>query len=163
MQGQKLVHPLVNDDDLLVMLGQSQSISAKAVSARRVDMEARYQTYRANQGNPWAVGVDATFLPLRPSLHHLYKTPPRALKFIDSLRASVEGACPVCGRDSLGTLDHYLPKADYSEFSFFSLNLVPACNRGNNARNNLARGVNQGHIRSETKCYDDSRFATATT
>jgi 5-methylcytosine-specific restriction endonuclease McrA len=140
----KLVHPLVNDDDLLAELGHSRSASAKAVAARRDDMEARYQVYRANQGNPWTVAVDATFLPLRPSLHHLYKSPPRALEFIESLRASVEGACPVCGRDSLGTLDHYLPKADYSEYSFFSLNLVPACNRCNNARNNLARGAHHG-------------------
>jgi hypothetical protein len=56
----------------------------------------------------------------------------------------VQGACPVCGRDGIGTLDHYLPKADYSEYAFFSLNLVPACDRCNNARNSLARGANHG-------------------
>jgi hypothetical protein len=44
----------------------------------------------------------------------------------------------------LGTLDHYLPKASYSEYSVFSLNLVPACDRCNNARRNLTRGANHG-------------------
>ena len=140
----KLDHPVVNDDELLVQLGRSRGTRAKAVAARRTDIAARYQAYRANHGNPWTIALDATFVPLRPSLHHLYNYPPRALEFIDSLRASVEGACPVCGRDNVGTLDHYLPKADYSEYSFFSLNLVPACSRCNNARNNLVRGVNHG-------------------
>lgn len=61
-----------------------------------------------------------------------------------SLRDSIEGGCPVCGRDGVGTLDHYLPKANYGEYSFFSLNLVPACDRCNNARNNLVQGELQG-------------------
>lgn len=140
----KLDRPVVDDDQLLFALGRSRSDSAKAVFARRSDIATRYETYRAHQGDPWAVLEDPTFLPLRPSLHHLYKSQPRALDFIETLRGSVNGACPVCGRDSLGTLDHYLPKAQYSEYSFFSLNLVPACTRCNNARNNLARGANAG-------------------
>lgn len=140
----KLDHPVVDDDALLVELGRSRSAKAKEVAARRADIGARYGAYRAHQGNPWAIVADAGFAPLRPSLHHLYNNPPRALGFIDSLRASMEGACPVCGRDDVGTLDHYLPKADYSEYSFFSLNLVPACSRCNTARKNLIRGANHG-------------------
>jgi 5-methylcytosine-specific restriction endonuclease McrA len=140
----KLNHPVIDDFALLTQLGHSRSARAKAVAARSADIGLRYQAYQAHQGDPWAVPEDVSFVPLRPSLHHMYKEPPVALDFIKSLRTSVDGACPVCGRDSLGTLDHYLPKADYSEFSFFSLNLVPACDRCNNARNNLARGVNHG-------------------
>src|SRR5690606_10227146 len=52
----------------------------------------------------------------------------------------VKGACPVCGRSAVGTIDHYLPKSLYQEFSFFSCNLVPACDRCNNKRGNSARG-----------------------
>lgn len=140
----KLDQPIIDDDDLLRLLGRSRSTRARAVAARKADIAARYQSYRDHHGNPWVVPVDASFVPLRPSLNHLYEAPPVALKFINSLRRSVDGACPVCGRDSVGTLDHYLPKADYSEYSFFSLNLVPACDRCNNARNNLARGANAG-------------------
>lgn len=140
----KLERPVVDDDQLLIELGRSRSDAAKAVFASRADIAARYEAYRAYQGDPWVVVEDPTFLPLRSSFHHLYKSQPRALGFIEALRGSVHGACPVCGRDSLGTLDHYLPKAQYCEYSFLSLNLVPACNRCNNARNNLARGANAG-------------------
>ena len=140
----KLAHPVINDDDLLGQLGHSRSARAKSVAARHAEIAVRYQAYRDHRGNPWTLPEDASFVPLRPTLNHLYEVPPVALGFINSLRKSVDGACPVCGRDSLGTLDHYLPKADYSEYSFFSLNLVPACDRCNNARNNLARGANVG-------------------
>ncbi|WP_057456983.1 hypothetical protein [Pseudomonas syringae] len=44
----------------------------------------------------------------------------------------------------MGTLDHYLPKANFSEFSFFSQNLVPACDRCNNKRSNAFKGANAG-------------------
>ncbi len=140
----KLDHPIIDDVDLLSQLRRSRSTLAKAVAARSSEIEIRYQAYRAQQGNPWAIPLDPSFVPLRPMLHKMYTHPPLALNFIKLLRASIDGACPVCGRDSLGTLDHYLPKADYCEYSFFSLNLVPACDRCNNARNNLAQGVNHG-------------------
>jgi len=140
----KLDHPIVDDDDLLNQLRVSRSPHAIQVSTRHDEILDRYRIYRQHQGNPWTVAEDVTFETLRVSLNHLYQYPPKALSFIDSLRAEVEGACPVCGRDGIGTLDHYLPKADYSEFSFLSLNLVPACSRCNTARKNLVRGANPG-------------------
>jgi 5-methylcytosine-specific restriction endonuclease McrA len=140
----KLDHPLIDDAEVLQKLRRSRSGLAKVTAPYFPSIEQRYQAYRMNQGNPWMVAVDPTFLPLRTSLHTLYKKPPVPLSFIKSLRDSIQGACPVCGRDSIGTLDHYLPKADYAEYSFFSLNLVPACERCNNARNNLVQGANQG-------------------
>jgi hypothetical protein len=50
----------------------------------------------------------------------------------------------MCGRDALGTLDHYLPQASYPEFCFYSRNLVPACSRCNTARSNAVKGASLG-------------------
>jgi 5-methylcytosine-specific restriction endonuclease McrA len=157
-----LARPAVADDELLERLSRSRSQKAVAVSPRRADIGARYQTYRDHQGNPWSVVKDDSFAALRSSFHDLYKKPPACLDFIASLRQSVAGACPVCGRDALGTLDHYLPKADYAEYSFFSLNLVPACDRCNNTRNNLARGdqVGQRPVHPYFDAFVDRRVMT---
>jgi hypothetical protein len=35
--------------------------------------------------------------------------------------------CPMCGSPTTGTLDHYLPRDQYPEFSVLPCNLVPAC------------------------------------
>jgi len=43
--------------------------------------------------------------------------------------------CPLCGVDSPGTFDHYLPKAEFPALAVCAHNLVPACARCNSARN----------------------------
>lgn len=35
--------------------------------------------------------------------------------------------CPYCGLDKPRTIDHYLPKDDFPEFSIYPLNLIPCC------------------------------------
>lgn len=40
----------------------------------------------------------------------------------------IRSRCQLCGIDSSSTLDHYLPKNDFPEYSVFSKNLVPCCN-----------------------------------
>ena len=35
--------------------------------------------------------------------------------------------CPLCSQRDVATLDHYLPRATYPEFSVFPRNLVPCC------------------------------------
>jgi hypothetical protein len=37
------------------------------------------------------------------------------------------GRCAMCGLGESGTLDHYLPRTAFPEFSIFALNLVPTC------------------------------------
>ncbi|WP_130329458.1 HNH endonuclease [Micromonospora kangleipakensis] len=43
------------------------------------------------------------------------------------LAAAPNKKCPMCGHRDVATLDHYLPKAVYPEFSALSRNLVPVC------------------------------------
>lgn len=58
-----------------------------------------------------------------------YESPPVAiLPLKNAVQTSLSpNICPMCGSLKTGTADHYLPKADYPEFAFYSWNLVPAC------------------------------------
>ena len=42
-------------------------------------------------------------------------------------RANAGGRCCLCGQGRASTLDHYLPKSRYPEFSVLPMNLVPSC------------------------------------
>jgi len=46
------------------------------------------------------------------------------------------GRCPFCGIGQVSTLDHYLPKARYPQFSVVPLNLVPSCKDCNTGKSN---------------------------
>lgn len=43
------------------------------------------------------------------------------------LNADGNVKCAYCGMDRANTLDHYLPKSQYVEYTFTPLNLVPSC------------------------------------
>lgn len=45
----------------------------------------------------------------------------------DLLRRVSVARCPFCGISESSTLDHYLPKEQYPEFSVFPKNLIPSC------------------------------------
>ncbi|MDD1009704.1 hypothetical protein M5G27_19690 [Pseudomonas shahriarae] len=140
----KIDPPIIQDQLLLGFLQYSSKADAKAMKHRIPDIALRYDAYALCNGDPWNIAEDASYTPLKVVLNDLYKHPPSILSFIPSLRSGLDGACPVCGRDALGTLDHYLPKANYSEFSFYSINLIPACDRCNNKRSNSFKGGNVG-------------------
>ncbi|QXI48855.1 HNH endonuclease [Pseudomonas anuradhapurensis] len=140
----KVDPPVIQDNLLLSFLQHSRKGNAKAIVHRIADIAERYQAYDICNGDPWGIAEDASYIPLKEDLNEIYKAPPSVLNFIATLRSQLDGVCPVCGRDALGTLDHYLPKANYAEFSFYSKNLVPACDRCNNKRNNAFKGVNAG-------------------
>lgn len=139
----KLALPAVDDALALASLGK-KGFHIRAVADARAGLEARYAEYTEHCGDPWAVEKVQDFDDLKQSIHSLYKAPPAALGFIGDLRNGMRGACPVCGRDALGTLDHYLPKEEYCEFSVYSKNLVPACDRCNNTRGDLVKGTVKG-------------------
>lgn len=140
----KIDCPMIQDLLLLDALRLSHSLAAQQTTPYFEAIALRYSTYEFCFGNPWVVLPDTSFIPVKEQLKSLYSTPPITLNFIGDLRNSIRGACPVCGRDALGTLDHYLPKSIYSEFSFYSKNLVPCCDRCNNKRNALVKGAIAG-------------------
>lgn len=91
------------------------------------DWIAAYQTYRASGGSPFSI----TALDLSADLHsrkyNLYDTRGGSGPLLRIRRTKGLKSCPVCGSPVTGSLDHYLPRDIYPEFSIMRANLVPAC------------------------------------
>jgi 5-methylcytosine-specific restriction endonuclease McrA len=54
------------------------------------------------------------------------RSPGRAV-YDEIKMAAPFGRCPLCGRGTVYTLDHHLPKTTYPDLSITPLNLVPSC------------------------------------
>lgn len=88
---------------------------------------------------------------------------------INSLKDSILDAqsgldhCPYCGIDTAETFDHYLSKAIFPEFSFFSLNLVPCCYRCNGDKGDfISEDENRGIINYYFDDIFETEFLSAT-
>ncbi len=148
-----LTKPKVKDLSNLENLRASTAASAIAVTAQIPVVKSRYKEYLRAKGNPWKINTATSLAALKDDFKYLYTKEPVALSFISKQRREMVGACPMCGRDALGTLDHYLPKSLYYEFSFFSRNLVPACYQCNVPRQTAYKGVNSRQ--RPIHCYYD--------
>jgi hypothetical protein len=87
----------------------------------------QYEHYINENGNAWVITAQVITEELKIGLKANYKTPPTSLSFIPELRNSSPDVCPMCGKPSTATLDHFFPKEDFPEWTVFSKNLIPAC------------------------------------
>lgn len=95
--------------------------------AQRPLWAANYAAYRVARGNPKALARTAIAPDIADELYNLYGSV-RGKEIGDIVRHDMAvGACPVCGSDGTGTVDHFFPRRSYEEFSIFGPNLVPAC------------------------------------
>jgi hypothetical protein len=101
----------------------------------------QYRSFLDNGGDPWKIFPVNLAPDLKNRIKGHYSQPPKdCLEFISDVRyKSPSLVCLMCGGAGMGTLDHYLPKDIYPEFSIFSANLVPACNC-----NSLRRTTHKG-------------------
>lgn len=136
--------PEIDDIAALGKLSKSRAAHAVAIRAQHAQIEHQFESYANANGDPWTVAADPLLAPFRENFEGLYSDVPIAINHVKALRRGLTGACPMCGRDALGTLDHYLPQSNYPEFCFFSKNLIPACNRCNTARGNDVKGPAAG-------------------
>ncbi|KZS22769.1 hypothetical protein BMY_0596 [Wohlfahrtiimonas chitiniclastica] len=91
-------------------------------------LSAQYQRYFESNGNPWHCIGKQVSVGLQSVLQDYYKKPFTEIKYIGQIRDTISpDVCPFCGSMKTGTVDHYLPQADYPEWSIYSKNLVPAC------------------------------------
>ena len=90
-----------------------------------------YARYRRYRGNPWLIFPDPMFKPAKKRLAGLYKRRSAAGTLALTRRARGLDCCAMCGSHHNGTLDHYLPKAEYPEYAILPSNLVPACTHCN--------------------------------
>ncbi|WP_425569038.1 HNH endonuclease, partial [Pseudonocardia xishanensis] len=83
----------------------------------------------------------ASCAPMRPVAPELKKALKSNFALMDNgkpfahirneLMAANGARCPLCANGTVATLDHYLPRASFPEFSILATNLVPCCERCN--------------------------------
>jgi 5-methylcytosine-specific restriction endonuclease McrA len=104
-----------------------------------------YDDYRKMKGNPWLINSASFSSTTKARQIALYETrknggPLKRIRQTPDLLC-----CPMCGSPSIGTLDHYLPKEDYPEFSVLPSNLLPACSLCNSgAKGRTYKGALSG-------------------
>lgn len=127
-----------NDDTYLAALCQNQTWAAP----HQAEWLAAYVQYRNNGGNPWAVSP-VTFTPnVSADQYDLYdkRKGTNRIKNIRQMPGLL--CCPMCGSETTGSLDHFLPRITFPEFSIMTANLVPACAHCNSAsKGNTFRGT----------------------
>lgn len=100
--------------------------SAPPFEGLESDWSAAYSAYVHHKGDPWTISQAAFAKPIKDKLRDLYGSR-KSSGELKRLRRDKHSCCPMCGSGATGTLDHYLPKEEFSEFSIFTKNLVPAC------------------------------------
>lgn len=79
----------------------------------------------------------------KKSFFEHYSKPKKFSNFINEFRRNTRsGFCYMCGALNAGTLDHFLPKDLYPEFSFFSKNLIPSCDCNSKKKIDLSSVLN---------------------
>ncbi|WP_413518353.1 HNH endonuclease [Carnobacterium maltaromaticum] len=78
----------------------------------------------------------------KEALHHCYTSPTKALNDLkDTIIASqipfYQNKCAYCGIGGIDSMDHYVPKEKYPEYSVHPLNLVPSCSKCNSKKSDL--------------------------
>jgi hypothetical protein len=108
----------------------------------RADWIAIAQQYVQNGGNPWLIAADARFTVRRTTLVNLYTTAAvdNERDYIVALREAAM-ACPYCGGIATGTIDHFLPKDGFPEFTVVPSNLVPSCDPCNRKKTTTTTGA----------------------
>lgn len=118
----RLNRPSFDDDKRQDFLAGKFGVGQRQLKHWRV----AYAAYRLWNGNPFKVPALKKSKILRQRLYELYdKT--RDTPSIKTIRKWKLSTCPMCGSGSVGTVDHFLPRETYAEFSVFTPNLIPTC------------------------------------
>lgn len=91
-----------------------------------------YYAYRHHGGNPWSINKSQFPQAIGDEQRQLYENR-KSVKRFNDLRNQQLPSCPMCGSPGTGTLDHFLPKETFPEFSVMAANLVPACTHCNSS------------------------------
>lgn len=133
----------VDDDDILKALAPQISLPP----AIRGKILLSYTEYRLKKGSNSipALGLNAPW-PDKFSALYTGRSQVSGLSWIDTIaNTTLYGYCPMCGSETHKTVDHFLPRKPWAEFSFLSLNLVPSCGTCNGKRGNRANAPHSPH------------------
>ncbi|MPM02394.1 hypothetical protein SDC9_48642 [bioreactor metagenome] len=74
----------------------------------------------------------------------------------------VQSNCPCCGLSSPDTIDHYLPKTEFPEYSILPINLIPSCGTCNNLKkSNWRDGINRQYLNFYFDSFIKQKFLYA--
>lgn len=101
----------------------------RRMQAARADVLAAYQSYEDAVPDIGTLGKAQLTDPQKEAMRHAFivETGPMTALRGELLDRISVARCPFCGISESSTLDHYLPKEQYPEFSVFPKNLVPSC------------------------------------
>jgi hypothetical protein len=99
------------------------------MQAARADVLTAYQSYEDVVPEVGELDEAPLTEPQQEAMRHAFnvETDPMTALRGDLLKRISVARCPFCGISESSTLDHYLPKEQYPEFSVFPQNLVPSC------------------------------------
>lgn len=131
----RLPTPASNDTDLLIEVLQEREsgTNKKYFESKRTYWQSRIELYNKHKGDPSLLGASQIDEKDKDKFKNLYlnaKVGQCHFKPITNLRKPPIKllCCPSCGEDGTPrTLDHYLPKNNFPEFSIHLKNLVPMC------------------------------------
>ncbi|MET4666321.1 hypothetical protein [Sphingomonas sp. PvP056] len=88
----------------------------------------RYHDYRLTRGDPFAVAAADFPENVKLAQYDLYDSRSRNGLFRGIRHWQHVPCCPMCGAPTpTGSIDHYLPRDEFPEFSVLPCNCVPAC------------------------------------
>jgi hypothetical protein len=99
-------------------------------------------------------------------LHNLYESETAtALRIKKSIHDIAKLRCPYCGKPGApATLDHFLPRSEFQEFSLYCKNLIPSCFDCNTTKraNIWDDSANRKYLNPYYDQFLDSNFVTVT-
>lgn len=126
----KKITPLAIDD-IKILEEIAEKKAAKSyplINSHNLIIVNQYKNYEKIKGDPNLYKHEFFDYQLLEAMKSHYDSDFSCLDFIELIRNKLSSdVCPMCGSMGTGTVDHYLPKADFEEYSFFSKNLIPAC------------------------------------
>lgn len=74
----------------------------------------------------------------------------------------IQSSCPYCGLSSPDTIDHYIPKTEFPEYSILPINLIPSCGTCNNLKKSKWReGINRKYLNFYFDSFIKQKFLYA--
>ncbi len=121
-----------NDGYIDDVVAQRQGgVNAGFFNAAKAEWKARVQAYKDASGDPCVLKPWPEVQAHAKKFQNLYLSPAEGsvqAPVLQGLRSRELQLCPACGEDGTpNTLDHYLPKQSYPEFSITACNLFPMC------------------------------------
>lgn len=129
----RLNRPDTDQDAFIDMVVEQRQggVNAQFFTDIKADWKARVHDYLAASGDPTVIHPWPAVQLHAKKFQNLYLNPAEGSvqqPVLATLRSRELQLCPACGEDGTpNTLDHYLPKQTYPEFSITPFNLFPMC------------------------------------